>query len=171
MGSTIFINTIKTDFLGIIGLAVSQNGLLRLRMFQDSPDSFFQLNSEFQEGEYAFSELETIKFVKQIKAYLNREIQEFDLPIDWTIYTDFQRAVLLETYRIPYGETRSYGEIAAAIGKPQASRAVGQAEKSNHAPLVVPCHRVIGADGSLTGYGGKENTDLKAKILAFEQDG
>jgi len=168
MVSSIYINSISTDLLGLIGVAVNQNGLLRLRMFQDDQDSFLRLNEKFQEGRYIVSELETQEYVDQIKAYLNKEIKGFDLPIDWTVYTDFQRAVLQETYRIPYGETRSYGEIAASIGKPQASRAVGQAEKSNHVPLVIPCHRVIGADGSLTGYGGKENTDLKAKILAFE---
>ena len=171
MGSPIYINTIETGFLGIIGVAVSQNGLLRLSMFQDSPDSFFQLNSEFQDGEYAISAQETKKYLDQINSYLNKEIKIFNFPIDWTVYTDFQRAVLSETCRIPYGETSSYGEIAAAVGKPKASRAVGQAEKSNQVPLVIPCHRVIGADGSLTGYGGKENIDIKAKILAFEQAG
>ena len=74
-----------------------------------------------------------------------------------------------ETLAIPYGETRSYGEVAAAVGRPKAARAVGQAEKSNHAPLVIPCHRVIGSDGSLTGYGGPDNTDLKARLIAFER--
>jgi methylated-DNA-[protein]-cysteine S-methyltransferase len=76
---------------------------------------------------------------------------------------------LERTLQIPYGETSSYGEIAAAIGKPKAARAVGQAEKNNQVPLVIPCHRVIGSDGSLTGYGGKGNVDLKAKLLVFEQ--
>jgi len=79
--------------------------------------------------------------------------------------------VLQETLSIPYGETRSYGQISAAIGNPKASRAVGQAEKSNQIPLVIPCHRVIGSDGSLTGYGGKDNTDLKAWLLDFEKAG
>ena len=75
-----------------------------------------------------------------------------------------------ETLAIPFGETRSYGEVAAAIGRPKASRAVGQAEKRNQVPLVIPCHRVIGSDGSMTGYGGSENTDLKARLIAFEKD-
>lgn len=171
MDSVIFLNVFKTDLLGNIGVAVNDNGLLRLEMFQENKDAFLQLNSQFGEGEYIFSVPETRTVVEQIQAYLNKEIKNFSLPIDWGIYTDFQRAVLQETYAIPYGETRSYGEVAAAIGKPKASRAVGQAEKSNHVPLVVPCHRVIGSDGSLTGYGGKDNIDLKAKILAFEGSG
>ena len=171
MDSVIFLNVFKTDLLGKIGVAVNENGLLRLRMFQENKDAFLRLNSQFGEGEYTFSVPETRIVVEQIQAYLNKEVKNFSLPIDWTVYTDFQRAVLQETYAIPYGETRSYGEVAAAIGKPKASRAVGQAEKSNHVPLVVPCHRVIGSDGSLTGYGGKDNIDLKAKILAFEGSG
>lgn len=171
MDSVIFLNVFKTDLLGKIGVAVNENGLLRLRMFQENKDAFLRLNSQFGEGEYTFSVPETRIVVEQIQAYLNKEVKNFSLPIDWTVYTDFQQAVLQETYSIPYGETRSYGEVAAAIGKPKASRAVGQAEKSNHVPLVVPCHRVIGSDGSLTGYGGKENIDLKAKILAFERSG
>ena len=171
MDSVIFLNVFKTDLLGKIGVAVNENGLLRLRMFQENKDAFLRLNSQFGEGEYTFSVPETRIVVEQIQAYLNKEVKNFSLAIDWTVYTDFQRAVLQETYAIPYGETRSYGEVAAAIGKPKASRAVGQAEKSNHVPLVVPCHRVIGSDGSLTGYGGKDNIDLKAKILAFEGSG
>jgi methylated-DNA-[protein]-cysteine S-methyltransferase len=135
----------------------------------EDQDEFFTQNIQYQEGEYISSKSETQYVVDQIRDYLCKKILNFDLLIDWTLYTDFQRAVLQQTYRIPYGETRSYGEIAAAIGKSKASRAVGQAEKSNHVPLVVPCHRVIGSDGSLTGYGGKSNTDIKAKILAFEQ--
>ena len=77
--------------------------------------------------------------------------------------------VLKATQAIPYGETRSYGQVAAVIGKPQAARAVGQAEKRNQVPLVIPCHRVIGSDGSLTGYGGSSNTDLKGRLIAFEK--
>jgi methylated-DNA-[protein]-cysteine S-methyltransferase len=167
--NVIYLNVFKTELLGKIGVAVNDYGLLRLRMFQENKEAFARLNSEYGEGEYIFSDPETKTVVEQIHAYLNKEIRNFSLSIDWTVYTDFQRAVLQETYWIPYGETRSYGEVAAAIGKPKASRAVGQAEKSNHVPLVVPCHRVIGSDGSLTGYGGKDNIDLKAKILTFEQ--
>ena len=171
MTNPIYVNVLKTDLLGLIGVAVSQKGLFRLRMFQDSRDSFLAMNREYQEGDYQYSELETKAVIEQINAYLNQDIQKFSLPIDWSCYTDFQKAVLQETLAIPYAETRSYGQIAAAIGRPKAARAVGQAEKRNEVPLVVPCHRVIGSDGSLTGYGGKDNTDLKAQLLAFEKAG
>ena len=169
MTEIIALKLFKSELLGGIGISVSGHGLLRLRMFQDDQDSFLKLNQAYGEGEYRYSDLDTGEAERQITAYLAGELRLFTLPIDWRGYTEFQRAVLKETLAIPYGQTKSYGEVAAAIGKPKASRAVGQAEKSNDVPLVIPCHRVIGSDGSLTGYGGKDNTDIKAKLLNFEQ--
>jgi len=169
MGTPIYLNLLQTNMLGLIGVAISPQGLLRLRMFQKNEDSFLSLNEAYGEGAYHYSESETQPYLDQIKAYLNQELHVFSLSIDWNPYTDFQRAVLEETLAIPFGETRSYGQVASAIGRPKASRAVGQAEKRNEVPLVIPCHRVIGSDGSLTGYGGKDNTDIKADLLAFEK--
>ncbi|NQS91654.1 MAG: methylated-DNA--[protein]-cysteine S-methyltransferase [Chloroflexi bacterium] len=171
MTPTIFFNVQPTEFLGLIGVAISRKGLLRLEMFQKSKEAFLALNEAHQKGDYQYSIEETKAVMAQIKGYLNHEIMSFSLPIDWSGYTDFQKDVLIETQGVPYGETRSYGQVAAAIGRPKASRAVGQAEKRNDVPLVIPCHRVIGSDGSLTGYGGKEGTDLKAQLLKFEKAG
>ncbi len=169
MTTPIYLNVLQTKMLGLIGVAVSPLGLLRLRMFQKNKKEFLSLNETYGEGLYQYSELETGVYLEQIKSYLDQELQIFNLPIDWNCYTDFQREVLEETLAIPFGETRSYGQVAAAIGRPKSSRAVGQAEKRNEIPLVIPCHRVIGSDGSLTGYGGKENTDIKADLLDFEK--
>ena len=169
MITPIYLNVLQTNLLGLIGVAVSPQGLLRLRMFQKNKEAFLSLNEAYGEGIYQYSEPETRMYLDQIKSYLNQELQVFSLPIDWNCYTVFQRAVLEETLAIPYGETLSYGQVAAAIGRPKASRAVGQAEKRNDVPLVIPCHRVIGSDGSLTGYGGKDNTDIKDKLLKFEK--
>ena len=138
-------------------------------MFVKGEDNFLALNQAYQEGEYLFDHHQTGPFRIEIAEYLRKEREIFSIPIDWGDYTPFQRAVLEETLAIPYGRTRSYGEVAAAIGKPKASRAVGQAQKRNQVPLVIPCHRVIGSDGSLTGYGGPDNIDLKARLLAFER--
>ena len=171
MNTTTYLNTLQTEELGLIGVAVTARGLRRLRMFQKSKNVFLVLNESYHEGEYVFSDQETKPVIEQLRAYLNYEIKGFSLPIDWSCYTSFQKDVLQETLSIPYGETRSYGQVAAAIGNPKASRAVGQAEKSNQIPLVIPCHRVIGSDGSLTGYGGKDNIDLKAWLLDFEKAG
>jgi len=165
----IYLDVFKAGFLGNVGLAVSPDGLLRLRMFVEGEEAFLLSNQSFREGEYTLDPEKTHLFKLEIMEYILRERKGFSLPIDWRGYTDFQKAVLEQTLAIPYGETRSYGQVAAAIGRPRASRAVGQAEKRNQVPLVIPCHRVIGSDGSMTGYGGTENTDLKEKLLDFEK--
>src|SRR3546814_589482 len=89
----------------------------------------------------------------QLEAYFTGALQAFDLPLK-PIGTAFQREVWSTLAEIPYGETWSYGDVARRIGKPQAVRAVGAANGRNPIPIVLPCHRVIGADGSLTGFGG-----------------
>ncbi|MEE2674699.1 MAG: methylated-DNA--[protein]-cysteine S-methyltransferase [Myxococcota bacterium] len=102
----------------------------------------------------------------QIIEFLEGKREAFDLPLDLR-GTDFQVAVYEEVARIPFGETRSYKQIAAAIGRPTATRAVGAANGANPVSLVVPCHRVIATNGHLHGYGG--GLDLKAKLLAMER--
>ena len=89
----------------------------------------------------------------QLEAYFNGALQAFDLPLR-PVGTAFQREVWSTLAEIPYGQTWSYGDVARRIGKPQAVRAVGAANGRNPIPIVLPCHRVIGADGSLTGFGG-----------------
>ncbi|MFC8228246.1 methylated-DNA--[protein]-cysteine S-methyltransferase [Streptomyces sp. NPDC057287] len=103
---------------------------------------------------------------RQLDAYFAGELTDFDLPLRLE-GTAFQRGVWAELVRIPYGETRSYGELAGRLGKPGASRAVGLANGKNPVGIIVPCHRVIGASGSLTGYGG--GLDRKQRLLAFER--
>ena len=102
----------------------------------------------------------------QLGAYFSGARTEFELTLA-PQGTPFQRAVWDALCAIPYGETRSYGEIAGAIGRPTASRAVGAANGSNPLPIVVPCHRVIGATGKLTGFGG--GLETKAALLALER--
>ena len=104
--------------------------------------------------------------VSQLEAWFGRELRRFDLPLH-PVGTDFQLAVWNALPGIPYGTTLSYGELAARIGRPAAVRAVGAANGANPLPIVLPCHRVIGADGSLTGYGGGLPT--KARLLAMER--
>ncbi|HLJ66075.1 MAG TPA: methylated-DNA--[protein]-cysteine S-methyltransferase [Chloroflexota bacterium] len=101
----------------------------------------------------------------QLTAYFEGKLRDFDVPLDLR-GTPFQHEVWNALLAIPYGEVRSYGEIAAAIGRPRAVRAVGMANHANPVPIIVPCHRVIGSDHSLTGYGG--GLDLKARLLQQE---
>ena len=101
----------------------------------------------------------------QIDEYFQGTRREFDLDLQ-PAGTPFQLQVLDALATIPYGETRSYGEVAAQIGKPRAVRAVGAANGRNPLPIVLPCHRVIGADGSLTGFGG--GLETKRYLLDLE---
>lgn len=103
---------------------------------------------------------------RQLEEYFAGERTEFDLPIELE-GTGFQRTVWADLLKIPYGETISYGELARRIGQPTASRAVGLANGRNPVSIVVPCHRVVGANGSLTGYGG--GLPRKQFLLALEQ--
>jgi methylated-DNA-[protein]-cysteine S-methyltransferase len=102
----------------------------------------------------------------QLQAYFDGGLTEFDLPLS-PAGTEFQRRVWAGLRAIPYGETVSYGELASRLGSPAASRAVGLANGKNPIAIVVPCHRVIGSDGSLTGYGG--GLDRKRFLLALER--
>ena len=104
--------------------------------------------------------------VEQLDAYFAGELSDFDVELDLR-GTGFQQRVWKALLTIPYGETRSYGEIAEQIGAPGAARAVGLANGHNPIAIIVPCHRVIGASGSLTGYGG--GLDRKRTLLALEK--
>jgi methylated-DNA-[protein]-cysteine S-methyltransferase len=119
------------------------------------------VNPEWRESTPALSEP-----IRQLRAYFAGELEAFDLPLA-PEGTPFQQKVWDELCKIPYGQTISYGELARRIGNPNASRAVGLANGSNPIPVVIPCHRVIGADGKLTGYGG--GLPIKEKLLALER--
>ena len=103
---------------------------------------------------------------EQLTAYFAGELRDFDVPLA-LVGTPFQREVWDALRRVPYGSTRTYGELAADIGRPTAVRAVGAANGRNPACIVVPCHRVVGSTGQLTGYAG--GVDKKARLLALEQ--
>ena len=102
----------------------------------------------------------------QLAEYFAGRRQEFDIPLDLT-GTEFQRAAWSALASVPFGETRSYRQQAEAIGRPKAVRAVGAANGRNPVPIVLPCHRIVGSDGSLTGYGG--GLPIKEYLLNHEQ--
>lgn len=105
---------------------------------------------------------------EQLEAYFAGTLREFTLPLA-PAGTPFQQAVWRALREIPCGETRSYGEIAARIGRPRAARAVGMANHRNPIAIVIPCHRVVGSDGTLTGYAG--GLDIKRRLLEIEARG
>lgn len=104
--------------------------------------------------------------VEQLDRYFNGHLTAFTVALDLDQGTPFQRKVWEELARIPHGETRSYAEVAAAVGNPRAARAVGSANGENPIPIVIPCHRVIRADGSLGGY--SSGTHIKQALLKLE---
>ncbi|MXZ32141.1 MAG: methylated-DNA--[protein]-cysteine S-methyltransferase [Gammaproteobacteria bacterium] len=103
--------------------------------------------------------------IEQLRAYFAGELERFDLPLA-PAGTEFQRKVWAALQDIPYGETRSYGELARQVGNGKASRAVGAANGRNPIPVIIPCHRVVGSDGSLTGFGG--GLETKRRLLDLE---
>lgn len=147
--------------MGPLTLAGIGSTLMHLRMVDQThePD-----RSDWEPaGSDAF-----VDAVDQLTAYFAGDLTEFDLDIELK-GTEFQQKVWGALCTIPYGETRSYGEIALQIGSPGAFRAVGLANGRNPIGIIVPCHRVIGAGGGLTGYGG--GIDRKRALLALEKNG
>jgi len=132
---------------------------LRLVSFENGKHAL-RVRPEWKEDRAVFG-----KVIQQLRAYFAGELQEFDLPLA-VEGTEFQLRVWQSLRTIPYGETISYGQLAERIGNPKAARAVGLANGSNPIAIIIPCHRVIGNDGSLTGFGGGLST--KKKLLALE---
>jgi methylated-DNA-[protein]-cysteine S-methyltransferase len=108
-----------------------------------------------------------VSVLNQLDAYFDGTLRQFHLDLDLSTGTPFQQKVWQELQHIPYGQTLSYGDLAVKIGSPKAFRAVGMANGKNPISIIVPCHRVIGKDGSLTGFGG--GIDVKRQLLCLEQ--
>jgi methylated-DNA-[protein]-cysteine S-methyltransferase len=107
---------------------------------------------------------------RELDEYFDNKRTTFDVPIDWTLYSDFGRRVLQATAAVPFGHTASYGDMAAAAGNVKASRAAGRALGANAIPIIVPCHRIIGTSGKLTGYTGgmhRKEALLRLEGIAF----
>lgn len=145
--------------VGPLFLAASEKGLVRLE-FQDRMQ---KMKSGFELTE---DETSLAPYVLELNEYFDGKRREFSLPLDLR-GTAFQLACWHSLLKIPYGETRSYADIARGIGHPHAYRAVGMSNNRNPIAIVVPCHRVIASTGALCGYGG--GLDVKSKLLALEQ--
>lgn len=149
-----YYDSLNTPF-GLIYIAKNDNGLTHLCFkLSDIPESYSQNPIEL--GEYK----------QQLIEYFDGKRQQFTLPLA-PKGTLFQQKVWQALCEIPFGQTRSYGEIAQAIGQPTASRAVGGANNANPIAIIIPCHRVIGSNGKLTGYAG--GLGVKTFLLSLEQ--
>jgi len=151
---------------GWVGMASSPQGLLTLTLPQPTQERALKplLERWGREQLHDDPRLEGLK--RKLQRYFDGYRVLFDEPLDLREATAFQCRVWLAVRAIPYGETRSYGQIARQVGSPGAARAVGQAMAANPLPIVVPCHRVIGSDGNLRGFGG--GLDLKRRLLEME---
>lgn len=150
--------------VGPLLLAASSRGLCAVS-FGSSLDDFLR-RVERRGFRPAPSPERVQEAVTQLREYFAGRRRRFDMAVDLAGQTPFQRQVLEATARVPAGSVASYGEIARAIGRPRATRAVGSALGQNPVPIVVPCHRIIGSDGGLRGYGG--GLDIKEKLLRLE---
>jgi O-6-methylguanine DNA methyltransferase len=146
--------------VGPLFLAASTKGLVRLE-FEARVQEFRPNAAQLHESKQALA-----PYLRELNEYFAGERREFSFPLDLR-GTEFQLACWHALLEIPYAETRSYRDIAQAIGHPRAYRAVGMSNNRNPVAIVVPCHRVIASSGSLCGYGG--GLDIKRKLLALEQ--
>lgn len=152
--------------LPVLWLLTGPRGLLAIRM-ADLSEADFLAEAQARLGQRPVrDESLTGPLAAQVLDYLNGERAAFDLPIDWSALPDFQRQVLQAAMNIPRGQVATYGQVAARLGKPKAARAVGRALGTNPLPIVIPCHRVVGSDGQLTGYIG--GLAAKAQLLRLE---
>jgi len=165
---TAYISETSDTPLGRLWVAVSGRGLAGVQI-QGTLDEFVELLARRGILQVRTDPGRRVPIAKQLSEYLLGERQVFETGIDWTGIGAFQVHALQATLEIPYGETRTYAQIAETISRAGAARAVGRAEATNPMPLVVPCHRVIGSDGKLHGYGAPGGIKTKAWLLDLEK--
>ncbi len=151
-------DTVTTP-LGDLYIAVSEKGVRRVD-YDVTMERFLQAAS-------SLPHVDLSHYTRQFTEYFAGERTQFDMPIDLDETPAFRREVLLAAREIPFGQTRTYGEVATMAGHPGAARAAGQAMRGNPIPLIIPCHRVVGATG-IGGYGGPEGVAVKRWLLTFE---
>jgi len=163
MNPSATIDHLITD-IGAVRVTASERGLLSVDLLGRNYNSKTApiKDTSTQAQRYASAAM------VQILEYLNGKRKFFDLDLDWSLTTPFQRTVLEITQFIPFGEVLTYGQIAAKIGKINASRAVGGALGRNPMPIIIPCHRVVAANGNLTGFSAAEGIVTKQKLLELE---
>jgi methylated-DNA-[protein]-cysteine S-methyltransferase len=151
--------------LGWVGVMWSPSGLRAVTLpYTDREEALGEVLSLGAREEASDGALGDLP--ERLSRYARGEPVAFPDALDFSAATPFQRAVWEATREIPFGETRSYGWLAARVGRPQAARAVGQAMAGNRWALIVPCHRVVGSNGRMTGYGG--GLDMKERLLLLE---
>jgi methylated-DNA-[protein]-cysteine S-methyltransferase len=166
-GRTVYYDVVSHSRAGELYVAMSERGVIALD-FGRGERNFVDRVQRRTQATLVRSREQCAEALRQVRDYLDGKRTAFDLPLDMTAMTDFQRQVLTAALKIPRGKWLTYGEVAKTIGRPQAARAVGQALGHNPVPIVIPCHRVLGSDGSLHGYSGGGGLQTKAWLLQLE---
>ncbi len=157
----VYYTTFRSQFCNIT-LVGNEHGLQYLDMEHDDGKREFKISSDWIKKDDFFSNI-----IKQLREYFSGKRQQFeDIKLN-IIGTDYQKKVWAQLLKIPYGEIWTYKDVAVAIGNSKASRAIGMANSKNKIPIIIPCHRVIGANGKLTGFA--HGLNLKEKLLNLEQ--
>ena len=151
---------------GWVGLAWSEHGLVAVTLPEQVEFKILSRLPEVVSGNVTAVGLDVKALIDHLQRYFLGQDVAFDEPLDPAVGTPFQQRVWAITRSIPRGSTRTYGSVARQAGSPRSARAVGQAMARNPWPVIVPCHRVVGSDGSLTGFGG--GLDMKRRMLAME---
>jgi len=155
--------------LGRMYAAASERGLCRLSWHVRSPQAFEQeLRARFPGRRLRRDPHALARVEREIRSYLEGHRHVFSLGLDLSGLSHFQRRVLDAAQRVPFGETSTYSELARRVRRPRAARAVGNALRANPVPLVIPCHRIVRADGSLGGYSGLAAVAEKRRLLQHE---
>ncbi|MFX0549004.1 methylated-DNA--[protein]-cysteine S-methyltransferase [Hathewaya histolytica] len=149
------------SIIGELYIIVDEKGLKRIELCKDNFQAYLSKNKDIKENTLACNEI-----IEQLEEYFKGERKDFELSISLE-GTEFRKKVWRALMKIPYGETRSYSDIAIDIENPNSVRAVGGANRSNPIPIIIPCHRVIGKNGSLTGYLG-DKVEIKRRLLEIE---
>jgi len=162
---TIYYSSFNSPFLKKVFVASTEKGVCFVDFVRTEKAFMKRLRGKFS-GKIVRDDRKNRHVVNQLKKYLKGELQRFECTLD-VRGTPFQKKVWSALARIPYGRTRSYGDIAQAIGHPNAFRAVGNANGRNSIPLILPCHRVIESNGGLGGFG--HGVKVKKQLLDFEK--
>lgn len=152
--------------LGPLFLAASDNGLCEISFGRHQSEDEFRRELEGRGWRPIADQAAVQRVAEQLREYFAGRRNQFEVPLDFGSMTPFTRSVLSATAEVPFGQVCTYRDIAERVGKPRATRAVGNALHRNPIPVVVPCHRVVGSDGSLVGYGG--GLDIKEELLHHE---
>jgi methylated-DNA-[protein]-cysteine S-methyltransferase len=164
--SSVYVTAVETA-LGWMALAWGPAGLVELTLPLPAREDALQRLRARRPVVLAAEPPDVADLAETLRCYFQGQPVAFDTPLDQRCLTPFQRRVYKLTRAIPWGETRTYGDLARAAGSPGAARAVGQCMARNPWPILVPCHRVVGSDGRLTGYGG--GLDMKRWLLDMER--